>query len=275
MASNISNLNNNIDIDSVLKPTPDTNIMTVICHDYSGSTNGGQYYHNFATQIFSKISQVPHRICLWDDTYKEVTDDKYKNIISTRIGRGGTLTSKIADYFKNNIRTFNTPIDIIIITDGEVQMSDISICDKILEEINKSSIKICSKTMRPYTYQTINTHWKDAYIQKYNKNQKYNNIDIFDNTQERRPTKLVFSGDKYYLDFIETYNFYPNIYDYITFCFNKLCNNQYKFKTIPNITFDDILSRYSHIIDNITPESFTYIAKCSQNRDERIRMESL
>ena len=129
-------------------------------------------------------------------------------------------------------------------------------------------------TMRPYTYYD-KTHWKDKYIQRYNSEHKFNNSDIFRNTQEREPTQLVFCGDKYYLEFVETYGFYPNINDYITFCFNRIMNNKFKLRTMPNIIFDDIIEHYQLVINqlNISPDKFTSIAKSSRDRAKRVTME--
>ena len=104
---------------------------------------------------------------------------------------------------------------------------------------------------------------------------------IFSNSQERRPSKLVFSGDKYYTDFVETYGFYPNIYDYITFCYNRITNGQYKYKSMPNINLNNGIECYEVAINcaksqdiTFSPSNFTSLTKRSQDRSKRIEIEN-
>ena len=134
-------------------------------------------------------------------------------------------------------------------------------------------IKICPKTMRPYTYTNDSQHWKDSYINKWNIDGKFKDNIIFDNTNDRRPSKLVFSGDKYYTEFVETHGYYPNINDYIVFCFNKVINNQYKLKSLPDITLDSVITRYQKVTNNLDPKVFMTLVKKSQNRENRIMIE--
>ena len=137
---------------------------------------------------------------------------------------------------------------------------------------DKPNIVICPKTMRPYTY--INkTHWKDLYITKYNSDHKFDDTTIFNNTQDRAPSHLVFCGDKYYLEFVETFGFYPNINDYITFSFNRIMNNKFKLKSLPLTQYDNIVGRYNIVIQDINPVDFNSIAKSSRDREKRIIME--
>jgi hypothetical protein len=137
---------------------------------------------------------------------------------------------------------------------------------------DKPNIVICPKTMRPYTY-INNTHWKDVYITKYNPDHKFDDTSIFNNTQDRAPSHLVFCGDKYYLEFVETFGFYPNINDYITFSFNRIMNNKFKLKSLPLTQYDNIVGRYNIVIQDINPVDFNSIAKSSRDREKRIIME--
>ena len=120
-----------LNIDTVI-PKQNQETMAVIFHDYSGSTKGihNAKYHNLAQNIFNKIKTYQHKIVLWDDKFQEIQDTQYQKILTSYDGRGGTYTSQIARYL--NSQVFTNPLDIIIITDGQVDTNDISTCDSIL-----------------------------------------------------------------------------------------------------------------------------------------------
>jgi hypothetical protein len=69
-----------------------------------------------------------------------LTDAQYINIVSGMTGYGGTYTSAIASYLQT---LSSQDVDIIILTDGQVDMSNISLCDKLMQDVIKN-IKINS-----------------------------------------------------------------------------------------------------------------------------------
>jgi hypothetical protein len=136
---------------------------------------------------------------------------------------------------------------------------------------------ICPKTMRPWSFVNDNQkYWKDAYIEHYNQAKLFKDEEIFDNSEERRPSKHVLSINKYYSDFVESFGFYPNSFDLMTYAFNRLMNGQYEIRSLASLDFEKVIAQYSAVIVamNTSPEDFVKRIKNSRDRKERIKIES-
>jgi len=132
---------------------------------------------------------------------------------------------------------------------------------------------ICRKTMRPFTY-VGNTHWKDSFLQKYNVNNKMKPFDIFSNTPERRPIGQVFSGVKYYAEFVTRFGIYPNIDDLILYSYNIVKNSQYVHYALPCLEFmNNVINMYEFTKD-VSVVEFVNLYEKSRNRDNRLYMET-
>ena len=108
--------------------------------DISGSTGGVREYHNLSRQIYDQIKDLPHIIVGWDSGYRVLSDTEFLNILSSMRGFGGTMTSVMAGYLKTqNSQKFH----LVILTDGEVDTSDISVCDKHMQDVIPKN-EICS-----------------------------------------------------------------------------------------------------------------------------------
>ena len=108
--------------------------MKVFCVDISGSTGGVRAYHGLSGKIFDQIQKGNHTIIGWDSNPQILSDTKYQQILSRQQGFGGTLTSAIASGL-NQIPP--TKIDLIILTDGEVDPYDIAKCDSMMDSVTK------------------------------------------------------------------------------------------------------------------------------------------
>ena len=132
---------------------------------------------------------------------------------------------------------------------------------------------ICRKTMRPWTY-VGNTHWKDDFLNMYNSTNKMKKTDVFSDTPERRPLGQVFSGVKYYTEFVTRFGIYPNIDDLIIYCYNIVKNSQYAHYALPCMEFmNNIINMYEFTKD-ISVVEFVNLYEKSRNRDVRLYMET-
>ena len=117
--------------------------MKIFFVDISGSTgygNNRRFYHSLSKRIYDSIKDHPHIIVGWDEKYRVLTDAQYMNIVSSMKGFDGTSIDSIGSYL---MTLSPQDIDIIILTDGEVSMSSISLCDNIMQNVIKN-IKINS-----------------------------------------------------------------------------------------------------------------------------------
>lgn len=108
--------------------------MKVFCVDISGSTEGFRSYHKLSGEIFSQIKKDLHTVIGWDSAPKILSDSSYIDIQSRQKGFGGTYTSAIA---AGLAQIPSTKIDLIILTDGEVDTADIATCDRMLVDVSK------------------------------------------------------------------------------------------------------------------------------------------
>jgi hypothetical protein len=108
--------------------------------DISGSTGRVREYHDLSRQIYNQIKDLPHSIVGWDSGYRILSDPEYIQISNLMMGYGGTLTSAMAGYLKTQS---SQKIHLVILTDGEVDINDISLCDKQMQDVISMN-EICS-----------------------------------------------------------------------------------------------------------------------------------
>lgn len=100
----------------------------LIAYDGSGSTGGCAEYHNETQKI---VSQYPDsKILFWDSTHRLISHSALLDINTRRAGFGGTSPEEIAKWITNN--DFHGHL--VIITDGEVGISNIDRCEKLLSD---------------------------------------------------------------------------------------------------------------------------------------------
>lgn len=139
--------------------------------------------------------------------------------------------------------------------------------------IKDDNAVICRQTMRPWTY-IGNVHWKDGFISTYNSDNHMKSSDIFSDTPERRPLGQVFSGVKYYAEFVTRFGIYPNVDDLILYSYNIVKNSQYAHYALPCMEFmDDTINMYEFTKD-ISVVNFVNLYERSRNRDNRLYMET-
>lgn len=113
------------------------NIPIYFAMDISGSVKGNIVYHClcYALHIkFNSIKTIPFIInILWNNKYHIVsTQYLYEYILIPKYGNNGTLTSSIAMGILSNMP--KQPINLVIITDGEVDINDINIADALMNK---------------------------------------------------------------------------------------------------------------------------------------------
>ena len=174
-----------------------------------------------------------------------------------------------------NITTFNLDIDIDNIQQFYKVPSKRQNSWKLYDysTVKKNNIVICRKTMRPWSY-IDNIHWKDCFINIYNSTNKMKKTDIFSDTPERRPLGQVFTGTKYFAEFVTRFGIYPNVDDLILYSYNTVKNSQYAHYTLPCMEFmNNVINMYDFTKD-VSIVDFVNLYEKSRNRDDRIHMET-
>lgn len=114
------------------KTMTSSNKKVIFCLDISGSTGGIRPYHDLSRQIYDSIKDLSHIIIGWNSGYRILSDSEYMNIATSMRGFGGTMTSAIAYYLETLV---SQEIDLIILTDGQVEQSDIYRCDQVMQNV--------------------------------------------------------------------------------------------------------------------------------------------
>ena len=99
--------------------------------DYSGSTHGDTFYHNNVKSILDEKYNNEDDIIIWDTIAKFTSYNEYMDINKNRKGEGGTSPQSIFELFQNKEKKNYS--EFILITDGEVNQSDVESCDKNFE----------------------------------------------------------------------------------------------------------------------------------------------
>ena len=99
--------------------------------DYSGSTHGDTFYHNNVKSILDEKYNNEDDIIIWDTIAKFTSYNEYMDINKNRKGEGGTSPQSIFKLFQNKEKKNYS--EFILITDGEVNQSDVESCDKNFE----------------------------------------------------------------------------------------------------------------------------------------------
>lgn len=116
-------------------------MTTIFFHDMSGSTSNQKNYHELSLKIYNdQVKNKNHIIVGWDNNYEILKDNTYIYMCINRRGRGGTLTSQIGKYL-STLNTTNS-LELIIITDGEVDIGDISQCDYYVSNLKLDIKKV-------------------------------------------------------------------------------------------------------------------------------------
>jgi len=114
---------------------------TIFFHDMSGSTGGVRQYHKLSLQIYNEhVKNKDHIIVGWDDKYKVFNDNTYISMCNMMKGYCGTLTSQIGNYL-STLNSTNS-LELIIITDGQVDISDIAKCDNYVSNLKLDIKKV-------------------------------------------------------------------------------------------------------------------------------------
>ena len=163
---------------------PDSQAIKVFCLDVSGSTGNVSEYHTLSKLIYDTLKVSQLKIIGWDTTPQILTEEKYNIIQSKRQGFGGTLTSAIAQGLMNI--ACDGPIDLVILTDGEVDLKDISLCDNIMKDVVKKHT-IASVSAFISTHNTVNCSVLAPFIRgEWNSLVFHNNKEIYNmNVKER------------------------------------------------------------------------------------------
>jgi hypothetical protein len=144
---------------------------------------------------------------------------------------------------------------------------------KLYDYLKDDNTVICRKTMRPWTY-VGNVHWKDSFLSTYNSDNHMKSSDIFSNTPERRPLGQVFSGVKYYAEFVTRFGIYPNVDDLILYSYNIVKNSQYAHYSLPCMEFMNNTINMYEFTKDIYVVDFVNLYERSRNRDDRLYMET-
>ncbi len=119
-------------------------------------------------------------------------------------------------------------------------------------------IKICSKTCRPYTYDTVTKeHWKICSERLYG------------------PLSKQVSCYNYFIRYVNEKDSYPTQNEFIKWMSEKQYNRG--IKTMPiNIIQDvkELFEDYNNIMVTITPKEFKNITEKSRCKENRIKMEN-
>lgn len=125
--------------------------------DRSGSVDNVQRYHDLSMKIFRSTEKRPHHIIGWDDSFHPMSDDQFITDCTRMKGYGGTRTSAIAQYLSTltDSASLAKKYNLVILTDGNVDISDIARCDAMMTDIAKR-IHINSVTAFISSYFSVN-----------------------------------------------------------------------------------------------------------------------
>lgn len=158
--------------------------------DVSGSTGNNQFYHKNTKNIVDKNPNT--NIIIWDDKMKVISNKEFINLNNKMIGYDGTSPSCLIPYIKKN----NINDKIILITDGQVDPSEINKCETLHNNIKWSFSFV--EVHLIHTGGTVNmsvscpfTRYSPHIIMKYEKNKEpqeitsinKNNFEILSNVQ--------------------------------------------------------------------------------------------
>ncbi len=99
--------------------------------DYSGSTDGDDFYHTNVKSILDAKHKNEDDIIIWDSSAKFITYNEYLEINKKKIGNGGTSPQSIFDLYKNKEKINYS--EFILISDGQVDQNEVENCDKNFE----------------------------------------------------------------------------------------------------------------------------------------------
>jgi hypothetical protein len=109
----------------------------VLAIDVSGSVSLNNTYHTTIKLLNEKIKHIKQQsyILLWNHKFVIASDNDLMYVYEKQWGTGGTSTSAISNGLeKLNIKK---PINLIIVTDGDVDLNDIEIADNKVKNLEK------------------------------------------------------------------------------------------------------------------------------------------
>ena len=104
-------------------------MSVLVAYDASGSTNGDSFYHDITRRIVSELDEG-YSVIKWSDTWMDISPQDLEDINIKRRGGGGTFIDNVAKALV--LKSFKGKL--VLITDGEVDLSSIDMCDDILRE---------------------------------------------------------------------------------------------------------------------------------------------
>ena len=115
-----------------------SNMKTLFCIDDSYSTNEKNFYYNEVENIINLYYKKDRGdiFYLWNENKQKITYEELETKIKSKIGLGGTYPQLIADIIEEE--KSNECKHLIIITDGNVGISEISEADEKVKSINYS-----------------------------------------------------------------------------------------------------------------------------------------
>ena len=120
-------------------------MKTILAIDYSGSVQNKANYHDY---IKNKILPKYYKrnrgdiIYIWETNYKKISYQEMMDIVNNRKGSGGTNSSKIANIL--SLEANNNFKHLLIVTDGEVDKTEIEKSDNIMKSNNNIKLEFVS-----------------------------------------------------------------------------------------------------------------------------------
>lgn len=171
--------------------------------DISGSVSNCDYYWNEVNNIVQKYKSKIANYYLWNETIYSTNYDIIQRFIKDKQGYSGTCISNVAKMISKH----NKPMEIIIITDGEVLSQEVILSEKFLNNnnniihsysyiINKNNVLNNISVILPF----IRNCNSDFYItaQNYHKSISLNDFKILDTFNNLSCNDIYDNFDKYY-----------------------------------------------------------------------------
>jgi hypothetical protein len=105
-------------------------LTKIFAIDISGSTSGS-FYYNHVDEIMKSLFTEGDFIIFWNDKFQSISRSEAQYFFSRKYGGGGTYPVAIAEAVQHfNLDTLHS--DLILITDGEVSVSDVDASDSFI-----------------------------------------------------------------------------------------------------------------------------------------------
>ena len=171
--------------------------------DISGSVNNSKYYWSEVNKIVEQYKSTINKYYLWNDNVKLVSYEEVQTFITDKIGNNGTFISNVAKYISYE----NEPLEIILITDGEVTIDEVKISEKYLMDSTNIQHAYCYIINDDEKYNNISVILpfvrktnSDCYITSSNYHKSYNikDFDVLDKFENLSVDEIYNNFDHYY-----------------------------------------------------------------------------